>query len=196
MRGLWRSARYLGGYATLTFTGTTNADGDTTYFQRPFAAMGFFICLMACAPLFAAAAYGLFALIRSSRKIGSSMPTALLLVIAAWFVWDVKEAFTREHVPVVLIWSKSIGWLGELFTWMIGMSERVAPRLDALLPTSWLAPMSLAMSLLGGGLFAGLVGFIVGLPTLRLKGDYLAIATLGFAAIIGVVIFNTQALGG
>ncbi len=194
--GFMAVGAYLGGYATLTFTGVTNTDGDTTYFLRPFAAMGFFICLMVCALLFAGVIYGLFAAIRSSRRLHSSLPGLALLALAVWFVWDIKRAFLLEEVPVWLIWSKSIGWLGDLFNWLIGVSERVSPRLDGLLPSSWLAPLSFAMSLLGGGLFAGFVGFIVGLPTLRLKGDYLAIATLGFAAIIGVVIFNTQALGG
>jgi branched-chain amino acid transport system permease protein len=47
-----------------------------------------------------------------------------------------------------------------------------------------------------GGVAAGLAGFIVGLPSLRLKGDYLAIVTLGFGEIILVVVRNTPALGG
>ena len=37
------------------------------------------------------------------------------------------------------------------------------------------------VALVCGGLMAALVGLIVGLPALRLKGDYLAIVTLGFA---------------
>ena len=37
---------------------------------------------------------------------------------------------------------------------------------------------------------------MVGIPTLRLRGDYLAIATLGFGEIIRVVILNTDAVGG
>ena len=47
-----------------------------------------------------------------------------------------------------------------------------------------------------GGLMAGLAGLLVGLPSLRLKGDYLAIVTLGFAEIIRVVLLNTSAVGG
>jgi branched-chain amino acid transport system permease protein len=39
-----------------------------------------------------------------------------------------------------------------------------------------------------GGLAAAIFGFLVGLPTLRLRGDYLAIATLGFGEIIRVVL--------
>ncbi len=49
--------------------------------------------------------------------------------------------------------------------------------------------------LLGGGA-AALCGFVVGLPSLRLKGDYLAIVTLGFGEIIRVAVQNTASLGG
>lgn len=46
------------------------------------------------------------------------------------------------------------------------------------------------LSVLIGMLIAGIVAFIVGYPTLRLKGDYLAIATLGVGEIIRVTILN------
>lgn len=48
----------------------------------------------------------------------------------------------------------------------------------------------------GGGLLAAFAGFIVGLPSLRLKGDYLAIVTLGFGEIIRVALLNMDFLGG
>jgi len=47
-----------------------------------------------------------------------------------------------------------------------------------------------------GGIAAAFIGFMVGVPSLRLRGDYLAIVTLGFGEIIRVVIQNTDALGG
>lgn len=49
---------------------------------------------------------------------------------------------------------------------------------------------------IAGGLAAAIAGWLVGLPSLRLKGDYLAIVTLGFGEIIRVVLLNTQAVGG
>jgi branched-chain amino acid transport system permease protein len=52
------------------------------------------------------------------------------------------------------------------------------------------------VSLLAGGTGAALCGFLVGLPSLRLKGDYLAIVTLGFGEIILVALRNTDGLGG
>jgi branched-chain amino acid transport system permease protein len=47
-------------------------------------------------------------------------------------------------------------------------------------------------SCIAGGLLAALVGFIVGLPSLRLRGDYLAIVTLGFGEILRVLLTRTN----
>jgi branched-chain amino acid transport system permease protein len=47
-----------------------------------------------------------------------------------------------------------------------------------------------------GAIVAAIAGLIVGIPSLRLKGDYLAIVTLGFAEIIRIVILNIEAVGG
>lgn len=46
------------------------------------------------------------------------------------------------------------------------------------------------------GLSAAVAGFLVGLPSLRLRGDYLAIVTLGFGEIIRVTLLNMDFLGG
>lgn len=54
----------------------------------------------------------------------------------------------------------------------------------------------LILSMIVGGLTAALFGFIIGLPTLRLKGDYLAIVTLAFGEIIRTVFMNQEVFGG
>ena len=51
-------------------------------------------------------------------------------------------------------------------------------------------------SLLVGGLVAAGVGFLVGIPSLRLRGDYLAIVTLGFGEVVRVVIEHIEPVGG
>jgi len=56
--------------------------------------------------------------------------------------------------------------------------------------------ISFFIFLLAGGLTAAIAGLLVGLPSLRLKGDYLAIVTLGFGEIIRVIVINTPSLGG
>lgn len=50
------------------------------------------------------------------------------------------------------------------------------------------------VALLLAGAVAALFGFLIGLPVLRLRGDYLAIATLGFAEVIRIVIINAKPL--
>lgn len=52
------------------------------------------------------------------------------------------------------------------------------------------------IALILGGILAGIVGLGVGIPTLRLRGDYLAIATLGMGEIIRVILFNLDIVGG
>ncbi len=64
----------------------------------------------------------------------------------------------------------------------------------ALLTTRAGAPFGLA--LLAAMLVSGLTSFIIGYPTLRLKGDYFAIATLGFAEAIRLLVENLEKLTG
>jgi branched-chain amino acid transport system permease protein len=52
------------------------------------------------------------------------------------------------------------------------------------------------IAILLGGLVSAVTGFLVGLPSMRLRGDYLAIVTLGFGEIIRVIILNIDAVGG
>lgn len=56
--------------------------------------------------------------------------------------------------------------------------------------------ISLPASLLAAGLVAALVGLVIALPALRLRGDYLAIVTLGFGEIIRVIANNLAFTGG
>ncbi len=52
------------------------------------------------------------------------------------------------------------------------------------------------LAILVSGITAALAGIIIGIPTLRLKGDYLAIATLGFGEIIRIIALNIDYIGG
>ncbi len=53
-----------------------------------------------------------------------------------------------------------------------------------------------AVALVAGAVGAAILGFAIGLPTLRLQGDYLAIATLGLGEIIRITILNIPYVGG
>ena len=57
-------------------------------------------------------------------------------------------------------------------------------------------PLILALAITVGALVAGVAGLLVGLPSLRLRGDYLAIVTLGFNQIIISILQNADVVGG
>jgi branched-chain amino acid transport system permease protein len=54
----------------------------------------------------------------------------------------------------------------------------------------------LLVAIVAGAVVSAIAGYIVGLPSLRLRGDYLAIVTLGFGEIIRVFILNIEKIGG
>lgn len=56
--------------------------------------------------------------------------------------------------------------------------------------------LPLLVSIIMGGVVTAIFGFLIGFPTLRLRGDYLAITTLGFGEIIRVIMVNLEGLTG
>lgn len=52
------------------------------------------------------------------------------------------------------------------------------------------------LALIVAGIAAAIAGLLIGIPSLRLKGDYLAIATLGFGEIVRIIFLNTPYVGG
>jgi len=68
----------------------------------------------------------------------------------------------------------------------------IHPKLGGADPTLQTSFVVMPLALLAAGLVAGAFGFLVGLPSLRLKGDYLAIVTLGFAEIFRLLIATSS----
>jgi len=68
--------------------------------------------------------------------------------------------------------------------------------LTSFLPNMAQNAVLLLLGLLAAAIVAAIAGLAVGIPSLRLRGDYLAIVTLGFGEIIRVLILNINALGG
>ncbi len=81
------------------------------------------------------------------------------------------------------------------------LTMRALPGAIAAMAAAGVPPMvahgaALLLATLAGGSLAAVAGLAVGLPSLRLRGDYLAIVTLGFGEIIRVIILNVEAIGG
>ncbi len=78
---------------------------------------------------------------------------------------------------------------------VIGIEDTFGTQLAAL-PLPVAQGLVLTVGLLVAATFAGVAGVIVGAPSLRLRGDYLAIVTLGFGEIIRLLFNNAESLGG
>jgi branched-chain amino acid transport system permease protein len=88
----------------------------------------------------------------------------------------------------------AIGAYGSAFiSYYFGDRLRAAVRF---LPDFGRDSVVLLVALAVGALLAAVAGFLVGVPSLRLRGDYLAIVTLGFGEIIRVWILNIDRVGG
>jgi branched-chain amino acid transport system permease protein len=75
-------------------------------------------------------------------------------------------------------------------------SHALDPKVHAVLAGAPGDALTLVLAVLAGVCAAGVAGVLVGVPSLRLRGDYLAIVTLGFGEIIRITIESSPALGG
>ena len=127
--------------------------------------------------------------------------TAFLLISSLTFGLEKSTIYLVEKIAIAIILALSlnlvVGFLGELSLGHAGfmcigayLGGKCSLILESKLGTT--GPLSLIISLLVGGVCAAFFGFIVGLPALRLKGDYLAIVTLGFGEIVKSVFQNTS----
>jgi branched-chain amino acid transport system permease protein len=102
------------------------------------------------------------------------------------------------YVVMAISLNLTVGVLGELSLGHAGFMSMgaftgtaAAVALQNVIP---LAPLRLAVAMVIGAAFAAFAGFLIGIPVLRLKGDYLAIVTLAFGEIIKSI-FNNLYVG-
>lgn len=101
-------------------------------------------------------------------------------------------------ISIILATSLSmvVGFLGELSLGHAGfmcLGAYLGGKVSCLLePIFGNGIISLLISVVAGGLIAAVFGIIIGLPALRLKGDYLAIVTLAFGEIVRSVFMNSS----
>jgi branched-chain amino acid transport system permease protein len=96
--------------------------------------------------------------------------------------------FSLGHAGFMSVGAYSAAFFTTDGTAILGFLGRLGPLVSV--------SIFFGLALMIGGVAAGLTGLLVGIPSLRLKGDYLAIVTLGFGEIIKVIIENVDALGG
>jgi ABC-type branched-subunit amino acid transport system permease subunit len=159
----------------------------------PFTCLWFYVALGIVAGLVGAALLLLFWGIRRTRRWHRALPMALLIMLFAWIVIDLAVGADAKRFS---FWMWLFTSISRSFEWLMTHGQGAALRLSGWLPEAARQPLCFIVLVVGGGCCAGVVGLIVGMPALRLRGDYLAIATLGFAEIIRILIQNSQPLGG
>ena len=107
--------------------------------------------------------------------------------------WQLNLIFAGLNIILAVSLNLINGYTGQFSLGHAGFMA-VGAYVGVVLTTNFQMPFPVA--LLAGGVSAGLLGALIGLPTLRLRGDYLAIATLGLGEIVRIVIINVPYVGG
>ena len=154
---------------------------------------------------------GYFKSAKKDFKIKYSINYLLVLAILAaglimYFTGGLKMSyaclFTQIGFSVILAVSLNlvVGYLGELSLGHAGfmcigayVGGKFALSLTQAIPNKLIV---LILAMLVGGLVSAVFGFVIGLPSLRLKGDYLAIVTLAFGEIVRNIFKNQKIFGG
>ena len=127
--------------------------------------------------------FGLLSLVgavgMSNQLLLEQIAIAVLLAVSLGMVVGFLGELSLGHAGFMCIGAYCGGKISSLLVPVMGGSENNL--------------IVLLVALLAGGLLAALFGFIVGLPALRLRGDYLAIVTLAFGEIVRTVFMNLPA---
>ncbi len=136
------------------------------------------------------------------RDLASLCTIGFLIVICTilYFLFSlgvINQYYCRlvNNILVAIVAAVSLnmvtGLLGQLVLGQAGfMSIGAYTAALLVMNSNWPLWLAIAASLIPAGLFAAFIGFLIGIPALRLRGDYLAIITLGFGEIIRVVANN------
>ncbi|HEY7117000.1 MAG TPA: branched-chain amino acid ABC transporter permease [Tepidisphaeraceae bacterium] len=189
--GFMAVGAYLAAYPAKTYANN---------FADPAAVLLFYLALGVVVGIMGAVLYGLLRLAGLFKRVHRSLPGVALLVLIIWFAVDISRAASATDaglaVPKWCVWSHGMGGLQDLFDAIQAHGASAAAAISGHLPAAIAGPVCFIVLLIGAGCCAAGAGFVVGLPALRLRGDYLAIATLGMAEIIRISIMNSRPLGG
>lgn len=146
---------------------------------------------------------------KTKKKTIASMITLAITIAAYLIIWALISAgmiktYTIEILNLICInviaavsLNMVTGMLGQLvlghagFMLVGGYAAAIFTK-----TVGWNLYASMPIALLIAGIFAAVLGLVIGIPALRLRGDYLAIITLGFGEIIRVIANNLSITNG
>ncbi|MDT5062383.1 MAG: branched-chain amino acid transport system permease protein [Acidobacteriota bacterium] len=114
----------------------------------------------------------------------------IILAVSLNLITGFTGQFSIGHAGFMAIGAYSSVYLTVYYTQ--GLEEKLAGAIGA----GAAGALVFLLVVLAGALAAAIAGLIVGIPSLRLRGDYLAIVTLGFAEIIRIMLVNIKQVGG
>ena len=118
---------------------------------------------------------------RSQTTLYTDIGVTIILAVSLSMVVGFLGELSLGHAGFMCVGAYVGGKLAAMFTEMFtGLSEYIV----------------FVIALAVGGLAAMLCGFIIGLPALRLRGDYLAIVTLAFGEIVRIIFLNSGGVFG
>ena len=128
-----------------------------------------------------------FAFSQSSGFLGTTIRALALIVMALGLNIVVGFAGLLDlgYVAFYALGAYSVGWFGSTFFFKAHVHI-----LTSALPTAIGIHVNFVMILIAAVIVTSTAGILIGLPTLRLRGDYIAIVTLAFGEIIGVLAVN------
>ena len=135
---------------------------------------------------------------------------AVFAILSALFAFNgfgdsttyVEGVCTTACYTIIMVASLNlvVGFMGEFslgHAGFVSVGAYVSAITSSALAGKGLSDLALLLvAVLAGGIAAGIAGVLVGIPALRLRGDYLAIVTMAFAEIIRVVFCNLEITGG
>jgi branched-chain amino acid transport system permease protein len=121
-----------------------------------------------------------------SERIMLDIAVAMIAAVSLTIVNGFTGQFSIGHAAFMALGGYMAAWISYYLSLAIWKDTHFAPTLFG--PHQWV----LLGAAVAGGALAAIAGWIVGLPSLRLKGDYLAIVTLGFGEILRVIIQQTN----
>jgi len=126
------------------------------------------------------AAYVVIMILQSAGKV-SSLISGQLVPICAYVVMAISLNLTVGVLGELSLGHAGCMSVGAFSGVVVAMSLQGAGMAD---------PLRLVVALVVGGVMAAIFGVLIGIPVLRLKGDYLAIVTLAFGEIIKSIVNN------
>ncbi len=139
----------------------------------------------------------LFITLLSGKQIGDPYQIRILNMCAIYAILGLSMNLVNGFTGLFSLGQAGFMAIGAYVTTLLFMSPQAKESVFYLEPIApWLGAIQLPfpIALLIGGLASGAFAFFIGFPVLRLRGDYLAIATLGFSEIVRVIFTNMQTI--